>query len=118
MAAAEQFILSVSAEGYGKRTSSYEFRQSGRGGQGIWNTKMGEKNQNLVASFPITEGQQIMLVSNGGTVIRMPVADIRIAGRATQGVTLFRVDAGEKVVSVAHLDNDDSADDPALETDE
>ncbi|MGE3769928.1 MAG: DNA gyrase subunit A [Bdellovibrionales bacterium] len=123
LAAVEQFILTVSAQGFGKRTSSYEYRVSGRGGQGIWAVKMGEKNKTLVASFPIVDTQQIMMVSNGGTVIRMPVADIRIAGRATQGVTLFRLDEGEQVVSVAHLDESeddaaDSADDVALGAEE
>ena len=110
LAAAEQFILTVSVNGFGKRSSAYEYRQSGRGGQGIWNMKMGEKNAEIAASFAVTPHQQIMLASDGGTVIRMPVGDIRIAGRATQGVTLFRLDAGEKVVSVAHIDEEDGTD--------
>ncbi len=110
LAAAEQFILTVSVNGFGKRSSAYEYRQSGRGGQGIWNMKMGEKNAEIAASFAVTPHQQIMLASDGGTVIRMPVLDIRVAGRATQGVTLFRLDAGEKVVSVAHIDEADDED--------
>ena len=113
--AAEQFVLTVSASGFGKRSSAYEYRQSGRGGQGIWNMKMGEKNAEIAASFAVTPHQQIMLASNAGTVIRTPVLDIRIAGRATQGVTLFRLDEGERVVSVAHIDEDNPADGEAGE---
>ena len=112
---AEQFILTVSAEGFGKRSSAYDYRLTGRGGQGIWNMKMGERNEAIAACFPVTEGQQIMLVSNAGTVIRTSVGDIRLAGRATQGVTLFRLDAGEKVVSVAHIDEDEAVADEGEE---
>jgi DNA gyrase subunit A len=105
MAAQEEFLLTVSERGFGKRSSAYEYRLSGRGGQGIWNMDMSERNGLIVATFPVKEGQEIMLVSDGGQIIRSPVKDIRIAGRRTQGVTVFRVDAAEKVVSVAALED-------------
>ncbi len=101
----EEFLLTVSERGFGKRTSAYEYRLAGRGGQGIWNMDMSERNGQIVATFPVRQDQDIMLVTNGGQVIRMPIKDIRIAGRRTQGVTVFRVDATEKVVSVAVMDD-------------
>ena len=110
LAAAEEFILTVSDRGFGKRTSSYEYRITNRGGQGIWNMEMSDRNGAIVASFPVTDGQQIMLVADSGQVIRMPIHDIRIAGRKTQGVTLFRVSAEERVVSVASVDEDSETD--------
>lgn len=106
LAQQEEFILTVSARGYGKRTSSYEYRISGRGGQGIMNMDMSERNGHVVAAFPVKMGQGVMLVTNGGQIIRMPVDDIRIAGRRTQGVTMFRVAEDEQVVSVAALEED------------
>ena len=114
MAEREQFILSVTSTGYGKRTSSYEYRVTGRGGQGIANMEMSARNKEIVSSFPIEDGNQIMMVTDGGKLIRMPVADIRIAGRKTQGVILFRTGDNEKVVSVTWLDADDG-DDEELE---
>jgi DNA gyrase subunit A len=105
LAGKEQFLLTVSERGYGKRSSAYEYRIAGRGGQGIWNMEMSERNGAIVATFPVKDGQEIMLVTDGGQVIRMPVKDIRIAGRRTQGVTVFRVDQSEKVVSVAALED-------------
>ncbi|HYE49083.1 MAG TPA: DNA gyrase subunit A [Azospirillaceae bacterium] len=115
LAGKEEFILTVSEQGFGKRTSAYEYRLTGRGGQGIWNMDMGDRNKALVAVFPIKETDQIMMVSNGGQVIRMPVHDIRIAARKTKGVTLFRVSADERVVSVASLadEGEDAAEDGA-----
>jgi len=104
LASAEEYLLTVSARGYGKRTSSYEYRTAGRGGQGIWNMEMAERNGAIVATFPIKEGQDVMLVTDGGQIIRMPITDVRVAGRKTQGVTLFRIDENERVVSVAALD--------------
>ncbi|MGH6875189.1 MAG: DNA gyrase C-terminal beta-propeller domain-containing protein, partial [Aestuariivirgaceae bacterium] len=83
MAEAEQFILTVSANGYGKRSSSYEYRVTGRGGKGIVAMIANKRNGNLVASFPVMESDEIMLVSDGGQLIRCPVHDIRVAGRAT-----------------------------------
>ncbi|HYD30877.1 MAG TPA: DNA gyrase subunit A [Azospirillaceae bacterium] len=101
--AREEFILTVSERGFGKRTSAYEYRITNRGGQGIWNMEMGERNGAIVASFPVTDQHQIMLVTNGGQTIRMPIHDVRVAGRKTQGVTLFRIGTDDRVVSVASL---------------
>ncbi|MBP2290770.1 DNA gyrase subunit A [Azospirillum rugosum] len=103
----EQYILTVTERGYGKRTSSYEYRVTGRGGQGIWNMEMGERNGSIVAAFPVEAKHQVMMVTNGGQVIRMPIHDVRIAGRKTLGVTLFRVGADERVVSVASIAEDE-----------
>jgi DNA gyrase subunit A len=102
--AGEQFLLSVTANGFGKRTSAYEYRITGRGGQGIINIETSARNGHVVASFPVEDNNDIMMVTDTGRLIRVPVHDIRIAGRNTQGVTLFRVDEGEHVVSVARLD--------------
>ncbi|SDB15825.1 DNA gyrase subunit A [Bauldia litoralis] len=103
MSAAEQFILTVSENGYGKRTSSFEYRTTGRGGKGIVAMVVNERNGPLVASFPVDANDQIMLVSNGGQIIRMPIHDIRIVGRGTQGVIVFDTAKDETVVSVEHL---------------
>ena len=111
MAEREQFILSVTSTGYGKRTSSYEYRVTGRGGQGIANMEMSARNKEIVSSVPIEDDNQIMMVTDGGKLIRMPVKDIRIAGRKTQGVILFRTAENERVVSVTWLDADDGDDD-------
>lgn len=105
----EQFILTISDRGFGKRTSCYEYRQSNRGGQGVAAMALTEKTGNMVAAYPIDEREQIMLVSDQGQLIRTPVHDIRIAGRATQGVTIFRVGADEHVVSVATLREEESS---------
>lgn len=110
----EQFILTVTTTGYGKRSSSYEYRVTGRGGQGIANMEMSARNKEVASSFPIEDDNQIMMVTDGGKLIRMPVADIRIAGRKTQGVILFRTAENEKVVSVTWLDAD-AGDDDELE---
>ncbi|HEV7372575.1 MAG TPA: DNA gyrase subunit A [Arenibaculum sp.] len=104
--AREQFILTVSDRGFGKRTSSYEYRVTGRGGQGIWNMELSGRNGNIAATFPIGDDDQVILVTDGGQMIRMPVHDVRIAGRKTLGVTLFRVAAEERVVSVARVSED------------
>ncbi len=109
LAAAEQFILTVTANGYGKRSSSYEYRTTGRGGQGIVNIVTSKRNGPVVASRPVADGDQIMLLTNSGKIIRIGVEDIRIAGRNTQGVTLFRVQEGEEVVSVARISEHDAA---------
>jgi DNA gyrase subunit A len=112
MSAAEEFILAVSQNGYGKRTSSHEYRVTGRGGKGIVAMAVNERNGPVVASFPVEHSDQIMLVSNGGQVIRMPVDDIRIVGRGTQGVIVFRTADDEKVVSVERVseENDGEGD--------
>ncbi len=114
MKAAEQFILTVTTTGYGKRTSSYEYRVTGRGGQGIANMEMSARNKEVASSFPIEDDNQIMMVTDGGKLIRMPVEDIRIAGRKTQGVILFRTADNERVVSVTKLEADEG-DDEELE---
>ena len=103
----EEFILTVTANGYGKRSSAYEYRITNRGGQGIANIARTERNGDVVASFPVEDQDQIMLVTDGGQLIRCPVHDIRIAGRSTQGVVLFKVAEGERVVSVTRLAEDE-----------
>jgi DNA gyrase subunit A len=103
LSAVEQFVLTISEKGFGKRTSSYEYRTTGRGGKGIVAMAITEKNGRLVASFPIDESDQIMLVTNGGQLIRCPIDGIRIAGRSTQGVIVFSTAEGEKVASVERL---------------
>jgi DNA gyrase subunit A len=107
LAEREQFILTVTENGYGKRSSAYEYRRTNRGGQGITNIDTSERNGCVVASFPAHQGEQLMLVTDQGKVIRTTVGDIRIAGRNTMGVTIFRVADGEHVVSVAKIDESD-----------
>lgn len=108
---AEEFILTVTENGYGKRTSAYEYRTTKRGGQGVVNIATAGRNGSVAASFPVETNDQIMLVTDGGKIIRSPIADIRIAGRSTQGVTLFDTAQNEKVVSVAHLRESDDPED-------
>jgi DNA gyrase subunit A len=103
MQAAEQVILTVSENGFGKRTSSFEYRVTGRGGKGIVAMAVNDRNGSLVASFPVEESDEIMLVTNGGQLIRIPVSGIRVAGRATQGVILFDTAEGERVMSVDRI---------------
>ena len=117
MAEKEEFILTVTVTGYGKRSSSYEYRVTGRGGQGIANMEMSPRNKEVISSFPIENDNQIMMVTDGGKLIRMPVEDIRIAGRKTQGVILFRTADDERVVSVTWL-NADEGDEEDLEDSE
>jgi len=100
----EQFLLTITENGYGKRSSTYEYRRTNRGGQGIINIVTSERNGGVVASFPVKPGEQLMLVTDQGKMIRTTVGDIRIAGRNTQGVTIFNVAENEKVVSVAKID--------------
>ena len=104
MADKEQFLLTVTENGYGKRSSTYEYRRTNRGGQGITNIVTSERNGGVVASFPVSPGEALMLVTDQGKVIRTTVGDIRIAGRNTQGVTIFNVAKNEHVVSVAKID--------------
>jgi DNA gyrase subunit A len=106
LSAAEQFVLTVSERGFGKRTSSFEYRTTGRGGKGIVAMASTARNGRLVASFPVEESDQIMLVTNAGQLIRCPVNGIRIAGRSTQGVIVFNTADDERVVSVEHLTDD------------
>jgi DNA gyrase subunit A len=103
MSAQEQVVLTVSVNGYGKRTSSFEYRTTGRGGKGIVAMSVNNRNGKLVASFPVEESDQIMLVTDKGQLIRCPVEDIRIAGRSTQGVIVFDTADDEHVVSVEHI---------------
>jgi DNA gyrase subunit A len=102
--AAEEFILTVTANGYGKRTSAYEYRRTGRGGQGITNIVTSDRNGPVVSSFPAHNGEQLMLVTDQAKLIRTTVGDIRVAGRNTQGVTIFRVADDEHVVSAARIE--------------
>ena len=108
MSAVEQFVLTISEKGFGKRTSSYEYRTTGRGGKGIVAMSITAKNGRLVASFPVEETDQIMLVTDGGKLIRTAVNGIRIAGRSTQGVIVFHTAEDEKVVSVERLSEDEA----------
>jgi DNA gyrase subunit A len=112
---AEEFILTVTANGYGKRTSAYEYRRTNRGGQGITNIETSARNGCVVASFPAHNGEQLMLVTDQAKLIRTTVGDIRIAGRNTQGVTIFRVADGEHVVSAARIDEDEEPENEAEE---
>jgi DNA gyrase subunit A len=107
----EQFVLTVTEYGYGKRSSSYDFRVIGRGGKGIRATDVSKAAEigRLVAAFPVANEDQIMLVSDGGTVIRVPVHNIRFASRATKGVTIFDTADGEKVVSVERISEAEEA---------
>jgi DNA gyrase subunit A len=110
LGAAEEFILSVSSEGFGKRTSAYEYRRTGRGGQGLIAHDLSKKGGRLVASFPAEDGDEILLVTDQGQLIRVPVAGIRIAGRNTSGVTIFRTAEDEHVVGVERLEGEAEAD--------
>ena len=110
-----QYVLAVTENGYGKRTKAEDYRITGRGGQGVANIETSERNGPVVASFPVTEDEQLMLATNGGTVIRIRVHgqegdSIRIASRKTQGVTLFSLGKDEKVVSVGLIREDDEED--------
>lgn len=117
MAAAEEFILTVSENGFGKRTSSYEYRITHRGGGGFTNIKLGGKNTAVAGSFPVADDHDIIMVTNGGKIIRTPVKDVRIAGRATAGVTLLRTAENEKVVSAISIAGEDE-EDVVADTDE
>ena len=115
MSAHEQVILTISENGYGKRSSSFEYRVTGRGGKGITAMAVTKRNGPLVASFPVEDSDQIMLVTNGGQLIRCPVDGIRIAGRATQGVIVFNTAEGEEVVSVGRVSDEEDAEEAMLD---
>jgi DNA gyrase subunit A len=115
MSAAEQFILTISENGYGKRTSSFEYRLTGRGGKGIVAMAVNARNGKLVASFPVEHGDEIMLVTDGGQLIRCPVDGIRVAGRSTQGVIVFDTAEKERVVSVDRISEPDGEEEEAGE---
>jgi DNA gyrase subunit A len=103
MSAAEEIILTVSENGYGKRSSAYGYRVTGRGGKGITAMVVNGRNGPLVASFPVDQADEIMLVTDGGQLIRCPVEGIRVAGRVTQGVIVLNTAEGERVVSVERV---------------
>jgi DNA gyrase subunit A len=112
LGAAEEFILTVSTEGYGKRSSAYDFRRTGRGGQGLLAQDLSKRGGRLAASFPVEDADQILLVTDQGQLIRTPVAQVRIASRNTQGVIIFRTSEDEHVVSVERLaDSGEDGDD-------
>src|SRR6185437_6689705 len=108
--AKEEFVLTVASSGFGKRTSAYEYRVTGRGGKGVELMNLAKGGQ-VVAAFPVLQTDQIMLVTDGGTLIRCPVDGIRIAGRTTRGVRIVNVSEGERVVSAIRVGEDDDAGD-------
>jgi len=105
--AKEEFVLTVASSGFGKRTSAYEYRVTGRGGKGVELMNLA-KGGEIVAAFPVLDSDQVMLVTDGGTLIRCPVDGIRIAGRATRGVRIVSVSDGERVVSAVRIGEDDA----------
>ncbi len=109
MSANEQIILTLSTNGFGKRTSSFEYRITGRGGKGIVAMAVNQRNGPLVASMPVEDGDEIMLVTDGGQLIRCPVEGIRVAGRGTQGVIVFNTGDDEQVVAVERITEEDAA---------
>jgi DNA gyrase subunit A len=111
--ACEQFILTVCANGYGKISSAYEYRRTGRGGQGITNIDNIARNGPVVASFPSTKAEQLMLVTDQAKMIRMPLASLRVIGRGSAGVRLFNVAKDEHVVSAARIDEEPEPEDAA-----
>ncbi|MEQ8965295.1 MAG: DNA gyrase subunit A [Azospirillaceae bacterium] len=113
MAAAEEFILTISEEGFGKLSSAYGYRVTSRGGKGIWGMEMGDRNSAVAACFPVDPAAQIVLATNAGQVMRCPVSDVRVAARKTMGVTVFRVAGGERVVSVATVPAEEAEGDEA-----
>lgn len=118
LSAREQFVLAVTTDGYGKRASAYEYRVTRRGGKGITAHNLARAGSSLAASFPVEDSDEIMIVTDGGQLIRTPVEQIRIAGRATQGVTLIRVGEGEQVVSVERLADLGGSDDEGTDAGE
>ncbi len=109
--AAEEMLLTVTDAGFGKRSSAYEYRVSGRGGQGIANITLAPRNGRAVAAtFPVRQGDDVMLVTDAGRLIRVPADQVRITGRAAMGVTLFRVNAGERVTAVFPVLEDETDD--------
>ncbi len=115
MAEKEQFILTISENGFGKRTSSYEYRTTHRGGGGFTNIKLGGKNTAVAGSFPVDSDNDIIMVTNGGKIIRTPVDAVRIAGRSTAGVTLLKTAENEKVVSAISIVREEESEEAVLE---
>jgi DNA gyrase subunit A len=108
----EQFLLSITEKGFGVRSSSYDYRITGRGGQGIVNMKLAKRQDAMVGVFPVATRDQIILVTDGGMMIRVPIEGIRLARRGSSGVVVFKVGDAERVVSVAHLGDSDEPSDP------
>jgi DNA gyrase subunit A len=104
LTASEEIVLTVSSEGFGKRTSAYDYRRTGRGGQGLMAQDLSRRGGRLVGAFPVKDFDELLLVTDQGQLIRVPVGQIRIAGRNTQGVTIFRTAENEHVVSVERLE--------------
>jgi len=117
LGAHEEFVLTVSENGYGKRSSAYEYRVSGRGGKGIIGMVVNQRNGKLIASFPADDSDQIMLVTDRGQLIRVPIEGISIVGRSSQGVIVFDTAEDERVVSVEHIP-DESGSGAEVEVDE
>ena len=111
----EQFILTVCANGYGKLSSAFEYRRTGRGGQGITNIDNIARNGPVVASFPASKSDQLMLVTDQAKLIRMPLASLRVIGRNSAGVRLFNVSDDEHVVGCARIDEEPEPENPAEE---
>ncbi len=105
LAAKQKFILSISENGFGKRTSHYDYRTTNRGGKGIIGIINSPRNGNIASSFPVYEGDEIMISTNKGRVIRLAVKEIRTAGRNTQGVRIIKLSGDEKVVSAIKIDD-------------
>ena len=116
LAAREQFILTVCANGYGKLSSAYEYRRTGRGGQGITNIDNIARNGLVVASFPTTQADQLMLVTDQAKLIRLPLTSLRVIGRGSAGVRLFNVADQEHVVSAVRLAESEGDDEATEET--
>ncbi len=114
LGAREQFVFAVSENGFGKRTSSYEYRVTGRGGSGIVAMGMGRKNRVLIAAFPVEDSDELMLISDRGQIIRVAVRSISCQGRAAQGVTVFRLEDGERVVSVERIAESSGGEDESI----
>ena len=105
LAAKQKFILSISENGFGKKTSHYDYRTTNRGGKGIIGIINSPRNGNIASSFPVYEGDEIMISTNKGRVIRLAVKEIRTAGRNTQGVRIIKLSGDEKVVSAIKIDD-------------
>jgi len=103
--AKQKYILSITQNGFGKRTSFYDYRVTNRGGKGIIGIIASSRNGNVAASFPVNEGDEVILSTDKGKVIRCAVKEIRIAGRNTQGVRIFKLSGDEKVVSAIKIDD-------------
>lgn len=116
LASREQFILTVCANGYGKLSSAYEYRRTGRGGQGITNIDNIARNGPVVASFPATQADQLMLVTDQAKLIRLPLTTLRVIGRGSAGVRLFNVSGDEHVVSAVRLAEEEGSEDETVDT--